>query len=129
MDAYANIDDLESRWKALGVDEQKKAEALLLDASYHLKALLEKKRGEDFEIDDVLAHNLKVVVCNIVMRSMNTRPDLFGVSQMSITADVYSQSFTPINSTGDMRLTDEEAKLLGLKSAKVGFVHQTFKEK
>lgn len=129
MNAYAEISDLESRWKTLNADEQKKAEALLLDASYHLKALLEKNRGADFEIDDVLAHNLKVVTCNIVMRSMTTRPDFFGVSQMSITADVYSQSFTPINSTGDMRLTDEEEKLLGLKSAKVGFIHPTFKEK
>lgn len=129
MNVYAEISDLESRWKPLDLDEQQKAKALIEDASYHLKALLEKKRGADFEIDDVLAHNLKVVVCNIVMRSMNTRPDFFGVSQMSITADVYSQSFTPINSTGDMRLTDEEEKLLGLKSAKVGFVHPSFKEK
>lgn len=129
MNAYAEISDLESRWKPLDLDEQQKAKALIEDASYHLKAQLEKKRGTDFEIDDVLAHNLKVVVCSIVMRSMNTRPDFFGVTQMSITADVYSQSFTPINSTGDMRLTDEEEKLLGLKSVKVGFVHPSFKEK
>lgn len=122
MDAYATIDDLQLRWKQLNEDEKKKAEILLQDASYHLFGLLKAKMGDDFEIDETYKHNLKVVTCNIVMRSMNLKQDFFGVSQVQTTAGCYSESLTPINSTGDMRLTDEEERLLGLKKQKIGFI-------
>lgn len=122
MDAYASVEDLEARWKVLDTDEQAKAETLLGDASVHLRTLINQKLGADYQPDDLMTENLKVVCCNVVMRSMNQRPAFSGLSQYTQTAGMYSESFTPINSSGDMRLTTEERKLLGLDGCVAGFV-------
>lgn len=123
MDAYASVEDLEARWKMLTTEEQTKATTLLGDASVHLQTLISRRYGEEYEPSDLMKENLKIVCCNIVMRSMNQKPAFNGVSQYSQTAGVYTESFTPINSTGDMRLTTEEKKLLGLNGAVGAFVY------
>lgn len=123
MEAYATVEDLQARWRALTEEETTRANTLLLDASVHLKTLLNRRYSEDYTPDELMSENLKMVCCAIVMRSMNVRTGFFGMSQVSTTAGSYSQSYTPINSSGDMRLTAEELKLLGLKGAKCGFVY------
>jgi hypothetical protein len=122
MDAFANVGDLEVRWRTLTEEERERAKVLLEDASVHLQTLINRKYGEGYEIGDLLKQNLKIVCCNIVMRSMSMKANFFGMNQISTTAGSYSQSYSPINSSGDMRLTSEELKLLGLKSANCGFV-------
>jgi hypothetical protein len=122
MEAFATVEDLQARWRVLTDEEKTKAETLLGDASVHLQTLINRKFDADFEPDELYKENLKIVCCNIVMRSMNVRGGFFGMEQVSTTAGSYSQSFTPINSSGDMRLTSEELKLLGLKGSNVGFV-------
>ena len=122
MEAFASVEDLEARWRVLTDDEKTKAETLLLDASVHLQTLINRKYGEDYTPRDLMKENLKIVCCAIVMRSMNVKQVFFGMEQVSTTAGSYSQSYTPINSSGDMRLTSEELKLLGLKGSNVGFV-------
>ncbi len=123
MQAYATVEDLEARWRTLDDDEKAKAETLLGDATTHIRALINQKRGDKFEPDELMQENLKVVCCNIVMRSMNAKQSYFGMSEVSATAGPYSQTFTPINSSGDMRLTDEEMRLLGLKGQRGGFAY------
>lgn len=122
MEAFASVEDLEARWRVLTDDEKTKAETLLLDASVHLQTLMNRKFGVDATPDTLMKENLKIVCCAIVMRSMNVKQVFFGMEQVSTTAGSYSQSYTPINSSGDMRLTSEELKLLGLKGSNVGFV-------
>ena len=122
MEAFASVEDLEARWRVLTDDEKTKAKTLLLDASVHLQTLINRKYGEDYTPSDLMEENLKIVCCAIVMRSMNVKQVFFGMEQVSTTAGSYSQSYTPINSSGDMRLTSEELKLLGLKGSNVGFV-------
>lgn len=122
MEAFARVEDLEARWRVLTDDEKTKAETLLLDASVHLQTLINRKYGENYTPSELMKENLKIVCCAIVMRSMNVKQVFFGMEQVSTTAGSYSQSYTPINSSGDMRLTSEELKLLGLKGSNVGFV-------
>lgn len=122
MEAFATVDDLEKRWRTLTDDEKERAGVLLSDASVHLWTLIVQKFGDDYTPDELMSENLKIVTCNVVMRSMNVKQGFFGMSEVSATAGSYSQSFTPINSSGDMRLTTEELRLLGLSSQKGGFV-------
>lgn len=122
MEAFATVNDLEARWRTLTEEEKEKADTLLGDASVHLQTLMVRKYGEDYTPSELMSENLKIVTCNIVMRSMNVKQGFFGCSEVSTTAGPYSQTFTPINSSGDMRLTSEELKLLGLSSVTSGFV-------
>ena len=122
MEAFATVSDLEARWRELTDDEKTKADVLLNDASVHLWTLITQKFGDDYTPSELMSENLKIVTCNIVMRSMNVKQGFFGMSEVSATAGSYSQSFTPINSSGDMRLTTEELRLLGLSSQHGGFV-------
>ena len=122
MEAFATVDDLEKRWRTLTDDEKERAGVLLDDASVHLWTLIVQKFGDDYAPSELMSENLKIVTCNVVMRSMNVKQGFFGMSEVSATAGSYSQSFTPINSSGDMRLTTEELRLLGLSSQHGGFV-------
>ena len=122
MKAFATVSDLEARWRELTDDEKKRAGVLLDDASVHLWTLITQKFGDDYTPSKLMSENLKIVTCNVVMRSMNVKQGFFGMSEVSATAGSYSQSFTPINSSGDMRLTTEELRLLGLTNQRGGFV-------
>lgn len=122
MEAFATVEDLEARWRTLTDEEKTRASVLLNDATAHLQAIINQRLGEYFLPDALMLENLKAVCCNVVMRSMNIKQGFYGMSEVSATAGPYSQSFTPINSSGDMRLTDEELRLLGLKGQRASFV-------
>ena len=63
--AFADVSDLESRWRELSTEEEARANVLLGDASAMLDALVDVD-----ESDAQQADLLKVVCCNMVMRSM-----------------------------------------------------------
>lgn len=116
--AYATVSDIEARWRALSADEQAQATVLLDDAAAMLSRLVEVD-----ETDEGQAELLKVVSCSMVIRSMSqTASELFGVSQSSITAGVYSQSTSYANPSGDMYLTRMEKRLLGISSGYIGSI-------
>ena len=116
--AYATVSDIEARWRALSADEQAQATVLLDDAAAMLSRLVEVD-----ETDEGQAELLKVVSCSMVIRSMSqTASELFGVSQSSITAGVYSQSTSYANPSGDMYLTRMEKRLLGITSGYIGSI-------
>ena len=115
--AYAEVSDLEARWRELSEDEQARAEVLLEDASAVLDALVHVT-GECKQAD-----LLKMVCCNMVMRTMTSgEADAFGVTQQAITAGPYTQSWTFSNPNGDFFLTRLERRLLGITKGYIGSI-------
>ncbi len=116
--AFADVSDLESRWRELSTDEEARANVLLGDASAMLSALVEVD-SSDYEQSQLL----KMVCCDMVIRAMSaTAADAFGVSQTSMTAGPYTQSFSYSNPSGDMYLTRLEKRLLGITTGYIGSI-------
>lgn len=116
--AYAEVSDIELRWHELDSDEQSRAAVLIDDASAMLDALVnvDTSDAEQLEL-------LKMVCCNMVIRALSaTASDAFGVSNSSMTAGAYSQSWTYANPSGDMYLTKLEKRLLGVTSSYIGSI-------
>lgn len=72
--------------------------------------------------DESQAELLKVVSCNMVIRAMSAAADTFGVSQTSMTAGPYTQSWSYSNPSGDMYLTKMERNMLGISSGYIGSI-------
>lgn len=118
MEPYATVADLEARWRPLTADEQALAETLLEDASVRLASQIDVKRTDTYYME-----LLKQVTCAMVRRAMGaTEMDLFGVTQSSMTAGPYSEQRTYSNPTGDMYLTKEEKRLLGIGVGYIGSI-------
>lgn len=116
--AFADVSDLESRWRELSTEEEARANVLLGDASAMLSALV-KVDSSDYEQSELL----KMVCCDMVIRAMSaTASDAFGVSQTSMTAGPYTQSFSYSNPSGDMYLTKLEKRLLGITTGYIGSI-------
>lgn len=114
--AYATVADIEERWHTLSADEQARAGVLLDDAAVIIDALANIKDGDDME-------RARYVSVNMVIRAMSaTETDTFGVSNASMTAGSYSQSWTYTNPSGDMYLTKIEKRLLGVTSGYIGTI-------
>lgn len=116
--AYAEVSDIELRWRTLDETEQTRAAALIDDASAMLDALVDvdDDNHEQCEL-------LQAVCCNMVIRAMSaTGADSFGASNMSMTAGAYSQSWTYANPSGDMYLTKMEKRLLGITTGYIGTI-------
>ncbi len=114
--AYAEVSDIEARWRTLTAEEQTRAAALLDDASVRLDALVVVNPE-----DEKQQAALKTVCCSMVIRAMAaTQADSFGVSQTSITAGPYTRSFSYNNPSGDMYLTRDDRKMLGIIGSYIG---------
>lgn len=116
--AYAEVTDIEARWRTLDSAEQNRAAALLDDAS----AMLDSMVCVDSS-DTQQAELLRIVCCNMVIRAMAaSESDAFGASNMSMTAGVYTQNWTYVNPSGDMYLTKMEKRLLGITTSYIGTI-------
>ena len=106
--AYATIEDLEARWHPLGESERARASVLLDDAAVYIDSLIDCDAH-------ILDQALVIVSCNMVMRSMiAAEGSAYGVKQETISADIYSQSLSYANPNGDLYLTAQEKRLLGV---------------
>jgi hypothetical protein len=114
--AYATLEDLEARRGVLDPDEREKAAALLDDAAVILDGLVTVDGSEEQET------LLMIVSCNMVSRALSATPDAFGVSSLSTTAGVYSESLQYANPSGDMYLTKLEKRLLGITTSYIGYI-------
>ncbi len=114
--AYATLEDIEARRGALDPDDREKAAALLEDAAVILDALVVIDGTEEQET------LLNLVSCNMVIRALSTTPDAYGVSSLSTTAGVYSESLQYSNPSGDMYLTKLEKRLLGITTSYIGYI-------
>ena len=115
--AYATVDDLEARWHTLTATERERASVLLEDAAVLLESLVDVD-----ETDERQAAQLKTVSCSMVKRAMAASDEMFGVTQGTISADIYSQSYTFSNPGGDLYLTSTEKKLLGISGGFIGSI-------
>lgn len=107
---FAEVADIEARWRELSDDEQARAATLIGDASAELAAMVKVD-----ESDTEQAELLKIVTCNMVIRAMSaTDTDGFGIDQLSMAAGPYSETRHFSNPSGDMYLTKREKKLLGI---------------
>lgn len=124
MEPFATIEDLEARWRTLTEDEQAQAETTLLDATAFITSEM-KRSGVLVEPDDEVQHqNLVAVTCAVAKRSLLMAFDsgntLTGVSKYQEQADVWNASVTLANPMGDMYLTAQEKRLLGIGRLKAG---------
>ena len=116
--AFALVSDIEARWRDLSTSEESRASVLIDDASAMLNSMVTVDPS-----DEQQAALLKTVCCSMVIRSMTaTAAENYGVSQASMTAGAYTQSWTYSNPSGDMYLTKLEKKLLGIESGYIGSI-------
>lgn len=122
MDAYANLEDLQSRWRLLSADEQQRATTLLSDAAVKV-ALACKQSGVAIDAADSLqSEALKAINCEMVKRAMLSPIDMPPMSSFAQTAGSYSESQTYVNPTGDLYMTLGEKKMLGIGTQKMGSI-------
>lgn len=110
--AYADVQDLENRWRYLTPEEQGRAAVLLEDAS----AIIEQ-----YETDDSDLHLFKIVACNMVKRAMETAGDAFGVDGQIVPSMGWGSSL-PV---GTLEPYKSEIRMLRGNATKIGFVPMT----
>lgn len=116
--AFAEVSDIEARWRELTAAEEAKASVLIGDASAILSSLVDVDAS-----DTAQAANLRTVCCNMVIRSMTaTDTDMFGVASATMTAGPYSQTSNFANPSGDMYLTKMEKRILGVTTSYIGTI-------
>lgn len=116
--AFATVSDLMQRWRYLSSEEQNRAEVMLDDAAAILGSLVDVDAENERQ-----AALLKTVSCSMVKRAMASTSDgLLGVTQGTISADVYSQTFNYANPGGDLYITQMERKLLGISNSYIGSI-------
>lgn len=121
--SFATVSELEESWKPLTIEEQSRAEVLLLQASNYLRQIA-VNNGKD--LDDnvdadptgVYGANVKMVVMSAVQRSIASPIDMMpDASQWSQSASPYSESMSfSGNVSATLYFKDKELKLLGLGS-------------
>ena len=108
----ATVADLEARWHTLTDTEKSVASTLIGDAVAYLKRITPN-------YDAIPTDTIKSIVCAMVKRAMLSR-DSSGISQQSETVGSFSASYTWSNPTGDLYLTREERRQLGLGAQHAG---------
>lgn len=123
MEPFAEPSDLEARWRPLSASERGRAQALLGDATAILSAEFRALGREIDPGDAALASSLRAVCCSMVRRVMANDVD-GDYTQASVTAGSFSQQYTFANPAGDMYLTAQERRTLGIpkRRMRLGFV-------
>lgn len=109
--AYAEVVDLEDRWRTLSSPDQERASVLLGDAAVRLDALCPPSTPPtQQELDARL-----IVSCEMVKRAMATPGgvDGIGVNSVQAGAGPFQQTQQFSNPTGDLYLTKADRALLG----------------
>ena len=112
MEPFATVEQYEARYGA--VDNEAQLETLLSDAS----AFIASQAGFSAPTSDVGTANLVRVTCAVVHRSLMSG-SWAGLSNVSQSADGYSASATIYNPGGDLFLTSQEKKSLGIGGSRV----------
>lgn len=114
---FAEVSDIEARYGELSASDEIRADVLIEDASAWLAAMV------DVDISDIEQMRLlKIVCCSMVWRVLGvTEADSYGVSSLTTTAGVYSETRTFSNPNGNWYLTRQEKHMLGI-GGKVGAI-------
>lgn len=115
---YADVIDLEARWRTLSDPERARAQVLLDDAAVRLDAACP---ASDPPTTQELSARL-IVSCEMVKRAMATPGgiDGLGVTSLQSGAGPFQETQQFSNPTGDLYLTKGDRKLLGC-GAQVAF--------
>ena len=114
MEPFATVEDYEARYGA--VEDEARVTALLQDATN----IIASQPG--FELrdgDDTFLGVLETVTCAMVHRSLMSG-SYAGLSSVSQGAGGYNASASVYNPGGDLFLTDNERRALGLDGGRVG---------
>ena len=125
MSAFATIDDLETLWRPLMLDESTRAEALLDTVSDCLRyeAIKVDKNLDTMISEDesnTLSEVAKSVVVDVVARVLMTSTSAEPMTQMSESAGGYSFSGTFLNPGGGLFIKRSELARLGLRRQRYG---------
>jgi hypothetical protein len=119
---YATVADIVSLKRPLTASEQERAEALIPVISSLIR-IEAKKVGRNFDEmiadDEDLTEVAKGVVCDVVMRELNTPGTQLPATSYSESAGGVSQSYSLPNSSGSIRLWPSDLKTLGLKRQQI----------
>lgn len=122
MSDYATVADIQTLKRSLTLDEQERATALIPIICSEIRAYA-KGIGKDFDQmiadDPDLANIAKGVVCDAVMRELNTPGTQLPATSYSEAAGGVSQSYSLPNSSGAIRLWPSDLKTLGLKRQQI----------
>lgn len=120
--AFATVSDLEKRWRVLADDEKSRAESLIEDASVMIASAMRSSGIQYDDADELLIASLNSVTCAVVRRAMATPVDIPALTQYSQSAIGISESMSYANPSGDLYLTKQEKKLLGISGGVVGLI-------
>ena len=111
---FATVDDLESRWRSLLLDEQARATVLLADASTLLRAEVPDVDARLTATPPTLDIGVPtMIVCAMVKRAMLAGTDTDGIASNQQTVGPFTQSSTYANPLGNLYLAKNERRMLG----------------
>jgi len=108
---YAEVADLEDRWRPLSSSEKTRADVLLGDAGVRLDALCPPTNPPTLQELDAR----RIVSCEMVKRAMSTPGGLDGIGLASQQAGAgpFQETLQFSNPTGDLYVTKSDRDLLG----------------
>lgn len=113
METFATVEDYEARYGE--AEDESRVSALLQDATN----VIASQPGFVMREDETWLGVLETVACAMVHRSMRSGA-YAGLSSLSQGAGGYSASVSVYNPGGDLFLTDNERRALGLEGGRVG---------
>ncbi|MEE8739041.1 MAG: Gp19/Gp15/Gp42 family protein [Bifidobacterium sp.] len=117
-DSFATAKDLSTRWRNLTDTEIATAEVLLADASDKIRNRVSQAGDDAWRTAN--ARTLTRICCSMVKRSMQQSstgmPE--GVSQSSTTTGPFTDGYTWSNPDGNLYLTAEELRDLGISEGR-----------
>lgn len=122
MSDYATVQDVINLKRPLTNDEQTRA-GYLIPVISNLIRVEAMRTGRDYDAmiaaTPILADVAKSVVCDVVIRELNTPGNQLPVASYSEAAGGVSQSYSLPNSSGSIKLWPSDEKALGFKVQKI----------
>lgn len=122
MSDYATVQDVVNLKRPLTAEEQTRAGYLIPIVSSLIRVEAQRT-GRDYDqmiVDTpILADVAKSVICDVVVRELNTPGNQLPVASYSEAAGGVSQSYSLPNSSGAIKLWPSDLKALGLRVQKI----------
>lgn len=122
---FASIDDIKKLWRDLDIDEETRAEQLLLIVSDSLRYeafKVDKDLDAMIDKNPFLANVAKSVTVDVVARVLMTSTTNEPMTQFSQSALGYSMSGTYLVPGGGLFIKKSELSRLGLRKQKIGTI-------
>lgn len=122
MSDYATVTDIITLKRNLTSEEQARAQNLIpvICSVIRLKGKEVGKNVDALVADPDYANVVKGVVCDAVMRELNTPGTMLPATSYSEGAGSVSQSYSLPNSSGSIKLWPSDLKTLGFRKQQIG---------